>query len=72
VEFLAEQQVHTHTRTPTHTHTHKHTHTHTHTQVRIVASMPCYSVKNVDTQRGKGVFERSIAGEERFRTLCSY
>jgi len=30
-------------------------------QVRVVASLPCYSEKNVDMQRGKGVFERSIA-----------
>lgn len=30
--------------------------------VRIVASLPCYSAGNVDKQRGNGVFERSIAG----------
>jgi hypothetical protein len=30
--------------------------------VRVVASLPCYSQKNVDTQRGNKVFERSIAG----------
>jgi radical SAM/Cys-rich protein len=30
-------------------------------QVRIVASLPCYSEKNVDAQRGNGVFARSIA-----------
>ncbi len=29
-------------------------------KVRIVASLPCYSKENVDRQRGKGVFERSI------------
>ncbi len=28
--------------------------------VEIVASLPCYSVANVDRQRGDGVFERSI------------
>ncbi len=28
----------------------------------MVASMPCYSEGNVDEQRGRGVFERSIAG----------
>ncbi|MEC9205988.1 MAG: arsenosugar biosynthesis radical SAM (seleno)protein ArsS [Pseudomonadota bacterium] len=28
--------------------------------VEIVASLPCYEKKNVDTQRGKGVFEKSI------------
>jgi len=29
--------------------------------VEVVCSLPCYSAKNVDLQRGKGVFERSIA-----------
>jgi radical SAM/Cys-rich protein len=29
--------------------------------VHIIASLPCYSEDNVDTQRGSGVFERSIA-----------
>lgn len=29
-------------------------------QVRVVASLPCYSAKNVDLQRGRGVFEKSI------------
>jgi radical SAM/Cys-rich protein len=29
-------------------------------EVEIVASLPCYSVKNVDTQRGTGVFGKSI------------
>jgi radical SAM/Cys-rich protein len=29
-------------------------------KVRIVASLPCYSEENVDKQRGKGVFGRSI------------
>ena len=28
--------------------------------VTVVASLPCYSEKNTDAQRGKGVFERSI------------
>lgn len=31
-------------------------------KVRIVASLPCYLEDNVDRQRGKGVFTRSIAG----------
>ena len=31
-------------------------------QVRIVASLPCYSEQNVDQQRGSGVFQRSIQG----------
>ena len=30
-------------------------------KVHIIASLPCYSADNVDTQRGNGVFERSIA-----------
>lgn len=28
--------------------------------VRVVASLPCYTQENVDSQRGAGVFERSI------------
>ena len=28
--------------------------------VKIVASLPCYGAENVDRQRGRGVFERSI------------
>eukprot|EP01135_Chromosphaera_perkinsii_P010144 Nk52_evm10s2039 gene=Nk52_evmTU10s2039 len=31
-------------------------------QVKVVASLPCYSTKNVNLQRGSGVFERSIEG----------
>lgn len=31
-------------------------------QVEVVASLPCYQEDNVDAQRGKGVYERSIAG----------
>lgn len=30
--------------------------------VEITASLPCYSQKNVDQQRGDGVFDKSIAG----------
>lgn len=30
-------------------------------QVNVVASLPCYTQQNVDSQRGEGVFERSIA-----------
>ncbi len=29
-------------------------------RVRLVCSLPCYTKKNVDTQRGKGVFDKSI------------
>ncbi|MGI9317102.1 MAG: DUF3641 domain-containing protein, partial [bacterium] len=30
--------------------------------IRLVCSLPCYSEKNVDQQRGKGVFGKSIEG----------
>ena len=30
-------------------------------RVEVVASLPCYSAENVERQRGRGVFERSIA-----------
>ncbi len=30
--------------------------------IRVVASLPCYTLENVDQQRGRGVFERSIQG----------
>ncbi|MDT8282326.1 MAG: arsenosugar biosynthesis radical SAM protein ArsS [Gammaproteobacteria bacterium] len=31
-------------------------------KVEVVASMPCYLEENVDAQRGKGVFDGSVAG----------
>lgn len=31
-------------------------------QVKVIASMPCYSVANVEKQRGNGVFDSSIRG----------
>jgi len=31
-------------------------------QVEVIASMPCYLEDNVDAQRGKGVFDKSIKG----------
>jgi radical SAM/Cys-rich protein len=34
-------------------------------KVEVVASMPCYLLDNVDRQRGKGVFEKSIRGLQR-------
>ncbi|MDP2787040.1 MAG: arsenosugar biosynthesis radical SAM protein ArsS [Pseudomonadota bacterium] len=37
--------------------------------VEVVASLPCYLEENVDGQRGKGVFERSIAGLQRLNAL---
>ena len=38
-------------------------------QVEVVASLPCYSLDNVDRQRGKGVFDKSIAGLQRLNAL---
>ena len=38
-------------------------------QVEVVASLPCYTQDNVDKQRGKGVFARSIAGLQRLNAL---
>lgn len=37
--------------------------------VEIVASLPCYSVANVDRQRGDGVFDRSIAALRQLNAL---
>ncbi len=37
--------------------------------VTVVASLPCYLEENVDRQRGKGVFERSIAGLRQLNAL---
>ena len=38
-------------------------------RVEIVASMPCYSPKNVDAQRGEGVFDASIAALQLLNSL---
>jgi radical SAM/Cys-rich protein len=38
-------------------------------KVEVVASLPCYSQKNVDEQRGKGVFDKSISGLQQLNTL---
>ena len=38
-------------------------------QVEIVASLPCYTEKNVDHQRGKGVFDRSLAALKQLNAL---
>jgi radical SAM/Cys-rich protein len=37
--------------------------------VKVVASLPCYTSANVDAQRGKRVFERSIAALRRLNQL---
>ncbi|MBI3545601.1 MAG: arsenosugar biosynthesis radical SAM protein ArsS [Gammaproteobacteria bacterium] len=34
-------------------------------QIRLVCSLPCYTQKNVDAQRGDGVFEKSIEALKR-------
>ena len=38
-------------------------------QVHLVASMPCYLEENVCAQRGKGVYEKSIAAIQRLNVL---
>ncbi len=38
-------------------------------QVTVVASLPCYSAGNVDTQRGNGVFEKSIRALQNLNAL---
>ncbi|MCU7959643.1 MAG: arsenosugar biosynthesis radical SAM protein ArsS [gamma proteobacterium symbiont of Bathyaustriella thionipta] len=38
-------------------------------QVEIVASLPCYLQENVDKQRGKGVFQQSIASLRQLNEL---
>jgi radical SAM/Cys-rich protein len=37
--------------------------------VHVVASLPCYLEENVDGQRGKGVFEKSLRGLRRLNAL---
>jgi radical SAM/Cys-rich protein len=37
--------------------------------VKVVASLPCYTPDNVDAQRGKRVFERSVAALQRLNAL---
>jgi radical SAM/Cys-rich protein len=37
--------------------------------VEIIASMPCYLEENVNAQRGKGVFEKSIKGLQKLNAL---
>ena len=38
-------------------------------QVEVVASLPCYLEKNVDAQRGKGVFEASVRALQELNRL---
>jgi len=38
-------------------------------KVEIIASMPCYSAKNVNAQRGEGVFDGSIAALQLLNSL---
>ncbi len=38
-------------------------------RVEVVASLPCYSAANVDSQRGAGVFEKSIRALQKLNAL---
>jgi radical SAM/Cys-rich protein len=38
-------------------------------RIEVVASLPCYLEENVDRQRGKGVFEKSICGLRQLNAL---
>lgn len=38
-------------------------------RVEVVASLPCYSMDNVDKQRGQGVFDKSIAALQKLNAL---
>lgn len=38
-------------------------------QVQIVASLPCYSKDNVEKQRGRGVFDKSVRGLQLLNSL---
>mgnify|MGYP001179025164 CR=1 FL=1 len=38
-------------------------------KVEVVASMPCYTIENVDKQRGEGAFEASIKGLQILNSL---
>lgn len=38
-------------------------------EIRLVASLPCYSEKNVDAQRGRGVFAKSIQALQQLNAL---
>ena len=37
--------------------------------IRLVCSLPCYTAENVDQQRGKGVFAKSIAGLQELNNI---
>lgn len=38
-------------------------------EVELICSLPCYSAENVDRQRGRGVFDQSIAALRRLNAL---
>ncbi|MDP5291736.1 arsenosugar biosynthesis radical SAM protein ArsS [Oceanimonas sp. CHS3-5] len=38
-------------------------------QVEVVASLPCYAMENVDRQRGKGSFDKSILAQQQLNRL---
>ena len=37
----------------------------------VIASLPCYSAKNVNMQRGSGVFDRSLQGLLTLNEVCT-
>ena len=41
-------------------------------EVEVIASLPCYSVANVDAQRGDGVFEKSIAALKKLNAVILF
>ena len=38
-------------------------------EVHVIASLPCYSANNVDKQRGRGTFQKSIEGLQKLNEL---
>ena len=38
-------------------------------RIRLVASLPCYTQENVDAQRGKGVFAKSVVALQRLNAI---
>lgn len=38
-------------------------------KIRLVCSLPCYTEENVDAQRGKGTFDKSITGLQKLNEL---
>ncbi|CAH1787794.1 unnamed protein product [Owenia fusiformis] len=38
-------------------------------KIQVIASLPCYTAKNVNTQRGSGVFDKSISALRKLNSL---